>query len=138
MSSPQVDMAAAEYQLPRLRRMWTHLERQSGAGAGNVKGMGETQKEIDRRLLRDRMAALRTELQAVREHRKAYRKRRQAAELPVIALVGYTNAGKSTLINRLTASDVLAEDKLFATLDPTTRKMSLPMGKQVRRLLCCL
>eukprot|EP00892_Ulva_mutabilis_P008547 jgi/Ulvmu1/6064/UM027_0042.1 len=124
----QVELAAATYELPRLKRMWTHLERQ--AGGGQVKGMGEKQKEVDKRLLRDKMAGLRKEIAAVRLHRGAHRKRRRAANTPVVALVGYTNAGKSSLLNRLTAAGVLQEDALFATLDPTTRRIMLPSGKR--------
>eukprot|EP00252_Welwitschia_mirabilis_P002883 TRINITY_DN128_c0_g1_i10.p1 TRINITY_DN128_c0_g1~~TRINITY_DN128_c0_g1_i10.p1 ORF type:complete len:460 (-),score=98.75 TRINITY_DN128_c0_g1_i10:369-1748(-) len=123
----QVTLAQMEYQLPRLSRMWTHLERQAG---GMVKGMGEKQIEVDKRLLRDRIASLRRELQSVRQHRKQYRTRRSSVPLPVVSLVGYTNAGKSTLINRICGSELLAEDKLFATLDPTTRRMELRNGKE--------
>ncbi|KAF6258260.1 hypothetical protein COO60DRAFT_1701428 [Scenedesmus sp. NREL 46B-D3] len=122
----QVELAQTEYQLPRLTRMWSHLDRV--AGGGQVKGTGEKQIEIDKRLLRDKAAALRRELQAVRTHRAAHRSRRQDAPIPVVALVGYTNAGKSTLLNTMTDAGVLAEDKLFATLDPTTRKVRLPGG----------
>lgn len=126
----QVELAQAEYQLPRLTRMWTHLERQSGSG--RVKGMGEKQIEVDRRILRSRAARLRREIEEVRVHRAGYRQRRASNDVPVIALVGYTNAGKSTLLNTLTGGDtVLAEDKLFATLDPTTRKVSMPGGQEV-------
>ncbi|KAL4857010.1 GTPase HflX [Chlorella vulgaris] len=122
-----VELAQSEYQLPRLTRMWSHLERQSGSG--QVKGMGEKQIEVDRRLLKGRMARLRRDIEEVRTHRRAYRERRAAAPIPVVALVGYTNAGKSTLLNTLTAADVLAEDKLFATLDPTTRRVELSGGQ---------
>ncbi|KAK9810057.1 hypothetical protein WJX72_004066 [[Myrmecia] bisecta] len=125
----QVELAQSEYQLPRLTRMWSHLERQGGRG--QVKGMGEKQIEVDKRLLRTRMATLRKLLDDVRAHRKQYRDRRAEAPVPVVALVGYTNAGKSTLLNRLTDAGVLAEDKLFATLDPTTRRVKLPSGKEV-------
>ncbi|KAL4435425.1 hypothetical protein ABPG77_006187 [Micractinium sp. CCAP 211/92] len=125
----QVELAQSEYQLPRLTRMWTHLERQSGSG--QVKGMGEKQIEVDRRLLKGRMARLRKDIEEVRTHRRTYRERRAAAPIPVVALVGYTNAGKSTLLNTLTNAGVLAEDKLFATLDPTTRRVELPGGKAV-------
>ncbi|KAL6749124.1 hypothetical protein V8C86DRAFT_3190407 [Haematococcus lacustris] len=119
----QVELAQTEYQLPRLTRMWSHLDRVGGGG--QVKGAGEKQIEMDKRILRERASALKKELEAVRTHRKAYRDRRQAAPIPVAAIVGYTNAGKSTLLNRLTAAGVVAEDKLFATLDPTTRKIRL-------------
>ncbi|PRW33541.1 GTP-binding hflX isoform A [Chlorella sorokiniana] len=125
----QVELAQSEYQLPRLTRMWTHLERQSGSG--QVKGMGEKQIEVDRRLLKGRMARLRRDIEEVRTHRRTYRDRRAAAPIPVVALVGYTNAGKSTLLNTLTNAGVLAEDKLFATLDPTTRRVELAGGKAV-------
>ena len=98
----QVELAQAEYQLPRLTKMWSHLERQSGGSSGRVRGMGEKQIEIDRRLLRNQAARLRKDIEEVRTHRKAYRDRRAAAPIPVVALVGYTNAGKSTLLNTLT------------------------------------
>ncbi|CAI5987981.1 unnamed protein product [Closterium sp. NIES-65] len=123
----QVQLAQLEYQLPRLTRMWTHLERQAG---GMVKGMGEKQIEVDKRIIRERMAALRRSLTSVREHRQQHRDRRAGLPIPVLSLVGYTNAGKSTLLNRLTGAGVLAEDKLFATLDPTTRRTQLPNGKE--------
>jgi len=126
----QVELAVAEYQLPRLTRMWSHLERQ--AGGGQVKGMGEKQIEVDKRLLRDQISRLRENLEAVRLHRSQYRVRRAKVPLPVAAIVGYTNAGKSTMLNRLTGkNDVFAEDKLFATLDPTTRNIQLPSGKEL-------
>lgn len=125
----QVALAQAEYQLPRLTRMWSHLERQSGGG--QVKGMGEKQIEVDRRLLRNQAARLRRQLEDIRGHRKGYRDRRAAAPIPVVALVGYTNAGKSSLLNTLTDAGVLAEDQLFATLDPTTRRVVLPGGQEV-------
>ncbi|GFP88095.1 GTPase hflx [Phtheirospermum japonicum] len=118
-ASLQVSLAQMEYQLPRLTRMWSHLERQAG---GQVKGMGEKQIEVDKRILRDQIGALKKEIETVRKHRKQYRTRRFAVPVPVVSLVGYTNAGKSTLLNRLTGAKVLAEDKLFATLDPTTRR----------------
>ncbi|KAL6504711.1 hypothetical protein OROHE_023469 [Orobanche hederae] len=126
-ASLQVSLAQMEYQLPRLTRMWSHLERQAG---GQVKGMGEKQIEVDKRILRDQVAALKKEIETVRKHRKQYRKRRSVLPVPVVSLVGYTNAGKSTLLNRLTGAHVLAEDKLFATLDPTTRRVQMKNGKE--------
>ncbi len=121
----QVELAHLDYQAGRLVRSWTHLERQRG-GFGFLGGPGETQIEADRRLIRDRMARLRRELDQVSRTRTLHRDRRQRAPWPVIALVGYTNAGKSTLFNRLTGADVMAENLLFATLDPTLRQISLP------------
>lgn len=121
----QVELAHLDYQAGRLVRSWTHLERQRG-GFGFLGGPGETQIEADRRMIRDRMARLRRELEEVKRTRSLHRARRQRAPWPVIALVGYTNAGKSTLFNRLTRAKVLAEDMLFATLDPTMREIALP------------
>lgn len=121
----QVELAHLDYQAGRLVRSWTHLERQRG-GFGFLGGPGETQIEADRRMIRDRMARLRRELEDVKRTRSLHRARRKRAPWPVIALVGYTNAGKSTLFNRLTRATVLAEDMLFATLDPTMRQLSLP------------
>ncbi|MBA4754504.1 MAG: GTPase HflX [Sphingobium sp.] len=121
----QVELAHLDYQAGRLVRSWTHLERQRG-GFGFLGGPGETQIEADRRMIRDRMAKIRKELDQVTRTRGLHRARRQRAPWPVIALVGYTNAGKSTLFNRLTGADVMAEDLLFATLDPTMRQIALP------------
>jgi GTPase len=121
----QVEFAHLDYQAGRLVRSWTHLERQRG-GFGFLGGPGETQIEADRRLIRDRMARIRRELEQVKRTRSLHRGRRKRAPWPVIALVGYTNAGKSTLFNKMTGGDVLAEDMLFATLDPTMRDVKLP------------
>ncbi|WP_296676321.1 GTPase HflX [Novosphingobium sp.] len=121
----QVELAHLDYQAGRLVRSWTHLERQRG-GFGFLGGPGETQIEADRRMIRDRMARLRRELEQVRRTRGLHRSRREKAPWPVIALVGYTNAGKSTLFNYLTGAGVMAEDLLFATLDPTMRRIRLP------------
>lgn len=121
----QVELAHLDYQAGRLVRSWTHLERQRG-GFGFLGGPGETQIEADRRMIRDRMARLRKELSQVQRTRGIHRARRKKAPWPTIALVGYTNAGKSTLFNRLTKASVLAEDLLFATLDPTMRQVKLP------------
>lgn len=121
----QVELAHLDYQASRLVRSWTHLERQRG-GYGFLGGPGETQIEADRRMIRTRMSRLRKELEQVRKTRALHRERRTRAPWPVIALVGYTNAGKSTIFNRLTGADVMAEDLLFATLDPAMRAIGLP------------
>ena len=121
----QVELAHLDYQQSRLVRSWTHLERQRG-GFGFLGGPGETQIEADRRMIRQRMGRLRKELEQVRKTRGLHRERRERAPWPVVALVGYTNAGKSTLFNNLTGAEVMAEDLLFATLDPTMRAITLP------------
>ena len=133
----QVELAQYEYRLPRLTRAWTHLARQAGGGGGRsggvggvgLRGPGETQLEVDRRDIRRRIGNLKEHLEKVRTHRKQYRSRRKRSNLPVVALVGYTNAGKSTLLNRLAEADVYVADQLFATLDPTTRRVEFPGGK---------
>ena len=134
----QVELAQLQYRLPRLTRAWTHLARQAGGaaargGAGGVglRGPGETQLEVDRREIGKRITHLKSELEEVRKHRSQYRRRRREEAVPVLALVGYTNAGKSTLLNALSGSDIYAADQLFATLDPTTRRVRLPGGREV-------
>mmetsp|Transcript_33338 Transcript_33338/g.70135 ORF Transcript_33338/g.70135 Transcript_33338/m.70135 type:complete len:647 (+) Transcript_33338:174-2114(+) len=122
----QVDLALHEYRKPRLTRMWTHLERQSGAGGVGLRGPGETQLEVDKRILKDRILVLKGKINDVQKQRDLHRRGRRRGGLPVLAIVGYTNAGKSTLLNFLTKAGILAEDILFATLDPTTRKVKLP------------
>jgi len=126
----QVELAALTYQRSRLVRSWTHLERQRG-GFGFLGGPGESQLEIDRRLIGERIGKLKRELEAVKRTRALHREARRRVPFPVVALVGYTNAGKSTLFNRLTRASVAAEDLLFATLDPTMRRLDLPSGKTV-------
>lgn len=129
----QVELAQLNYLLPRLKGMWTHLERQSGAGMSDrigTRGPGETQLETDKRLMRKRIQRLTLEIEAVKKNRAVQRKQRKRQGVFNIALVGYTNAGKSTLINALTGADVLVEDKLFATLDSTTRKLSMEQYKR--------
>ena len=133
----QVELAQYKYLLPRLRRQWLHLERQAGGGgaaAGGVVGLrgpGETQLELDRRIIGQRIALLERQIEDVHRHREQYRERRRRSGIPIVALVGYTNAGKSTLLNALSGADVRAEDRLFATLDPTTRQLVLPGGQQI-------
>jgi GTPase len=131
----QVDLARQQYALPRLARMWGHLDRQGGGGgsgsAGAARGEGESQLEVDRRLARKRIDTLKRQIDDIKQVRLTQRKERQRMPVPQAAIVGYTNAGKSTLLNTLTGADVLAEDKLFATLDPTTRKVQLPDGQQL-------
>lgn len=134
----QVELAQYEYLLPRLTRQWTHLERQAGGGAARggaggvgLRGPGETQLEVDRREIGRRISKLKTEIEQVRAHRSRHRKQRRRSGIPGISLVGYTNAGKSTLINRAATADVYVADQLFATLDPTTRKVQLPSSKEV-------
>jgi len=122
----QVDLALHQYRKPRLTKMWTHLERQSGAGGVGLRGPGESQLEIDKRLIRDRILVLQRKINNVQKQRDLHRKGRENTGLPILAVVGYTNAGKSTLLNYLTQAGILAEDILFATLDPTTRKVKLP------------
>ncbi|MCL4458994.1 MAG: GTPase HflX [Chloroflexi bacterium] len=126
----QVELAQYQYLLPRLTGRWTHLSRQMG-GIGARGGPGETQLEVDRRRVRERIRDLRREIEDVRKHRALYRQRRSQEGLPVVSLVGYTNAGKSTLLNALTDAGVFVEDRLFATLDPTTRRIRLPSGREV-------
>ena len=129
----QVQLAQYEYRLPRLTRAWTHLARQAGGGGARggsggvgLRGPGETQLEVDRREISRKITKLKTDIEQVRSHRRLHRERRRRSGLPLVALVGYTNAGKSTLINALSDSDVYVADQLFATLDPTTRRIQLP------------
>ena len=127
----QIELAKIKYQFPRLKRMWTHLSRQSSGGGGHVKGEGEKQIEIDRRLLRKRLDQMKKEIEEVGSHRETQRTARKRSGIPTFAIVGYTNAGKSTVMKALTGADVLVEDKLFATLDTTTRKFILPNHQEI-------
>jgi GTP-binding protein HflX len=134
----QVELAQYEYRLPRLTRQWTHLARQAGGGAARggaggvgLRGPGETQLEVDRREIRRRISKLKEELENVRAHRQRHRAQRERAGMLTVALVGYTNAGKSTLLNALSGADVYVANQLFATLDPTTRRVRLPSGRVV-------
>jgi GTP-binding protein HflX len=137
--SLQVELAQYEYRLPRLTRAWTHLARQAGGGGGRaggvggvgLRGPGETQLEVDRREVSKRISHLKEELEKVRAHRERYRAQRKRSQVPIVTLVGYTNSGKSTLLNRLTHSDVYVANQLFATLDPTTRRVHMPGGQMV-------
>jgi GTPase len=122
----QVDLALHEYRKPRLTKMWTHLERQSGAGGVGLRGPGESQLEIDKRLVRDRIITLKKKIDDVQKQRTIHRRGRKKSGLPILSLVGYSNAGKSSVLNYLTRAGVMAESMLFATLDPTTRKVKLP------------
>lgn len=137
----QIELAQIKYQAPRLKRLWTHLSRQagtagggggsSGGGGGYLKGTGEKQIEIDRRILKREIDQLQRELEEVRHIRETQRQARQRSDIPVFSIIGYTNAGKSTLLNALTQAEVLVEDKLFATLDTTTRKFVLPNNQEI-------
>lgn len=133
----QVELAQLEYRLPRLTRMWTHLARQAGGRAGGasggvgLRGPGETQLEVDRREIGRRISTLKTELESVRAHRGRHRAKRKQTEIQVVSIVGYTNSGKSTLLNQLSDAGVLSADMLFATLDPTTRRVNMPGGREV-------
>ena len=137
--SLQVELAQYEYRLPRLTRAWTHLVRQAGGGGGRtggtagvgLRGPGETQLEVDRRDIRRRISHLKIELEKVRAHRQRHRSRRKESSIPIVSLVGYTNAGKSTLLNQISDADVYVANKLFATLDPTTRRVELEDGQQI-------
>lgn len=132
----QVELARTQYLAPRLKRLWTHLSRQagtsgSGSGGAYLKGEGEKQIEIDRRILKQKIEGLQRDIEEVKQHRHAQRQQRQRSNVPIFALVGYTNAGKSTLLNALTDAHAFVEDKLFATLDTTTRRMTLGNGQEI-------
>ncbi len=135
----QVELAQLHYRLPRLTRAWTHLARQAGGGAGRtgsvggvgLRGPGETQLETDRREIQKRITKLEDELEKVRERRARHRSQRKKSNVPIVALVGYTNAGKSTLLNAITNSEIYVADQLFATLDPTIRQLQLPGGTEI-------
>lgn len=135
----QVELAQYEYYLPRLTGAWTHLARQAGGGGGRsggvggvgLRGPGETQLEVDRRAIRSKISHLKKELEKVRAHRKRYRSQRLNSRIPIVTIIGYTNSGKSTLLNRLSDSNVYAADQLFATLDPTTRRVEIQGGYQI-------
>ena len=135
--SLQVELAQYQYRLTRLTRAWTHLARQAGGGGGRsgasggvgLRGPGETQLEVDRRIIQRRIGTLKSQIEKVRTHRQQYRIRRKRSKIPIVALVGYTNAGKSTLLNYLTGAEVYVADQLFATLDPTTRRVEFPGGQ---------
>ncbi len=133
----QIELAQVKYQAPRLKRLWTHLSRQhgsggsSGAGGSYTKGEGEKQIEIDRRILKRQLDQLQKEIDAVSDNRVTQRSSRQRAEIPIFAFIGYTNVGKSTLLNALTGAGAFVEDKLFATLDTTTRKFTLPNNQEI-------
>lgn len=135
----QVELAQYKYRLPRLTRAWTHLARQAGGAAGRsgsvggvgLRGPGETQLEVDRREINKRIVKLEDEIEKVRQHRNRHRQQRRKTNIPVVALVGYTNSGKSTLLNALTDANIYVADQLFATLDPTTRQLELPSGETV-------
>lgn len=134
----QIELAKTNYQLPRLKRLWTHLSRQAGSAGGGssgsggyLKGEGERQIEIDRRILKKRIASLKEQLKIIRGQRKTQRQARLKSGIPLFGIIGYTNAGKSTLLNALTHAEVLVEDKLFATLDTTTRKFRLPNSQDI-------
>ena len=135
----QVELAQYEYRLPRLTRAWTHLVRQAGGGGGRtggtagvgLRGPGETQLEVDRQIIRRRISHIKEGLEKVRAHRQRHRTRRKESSIPIVSLVGYTNAGKSTLLNQLSGAEVYVANKLFATLDPTTRRVDLADGQQI-------